>query len=149
MHKPEMQVLRSYFRYGGPPSPLYMVSSMPHRQANRLRTGGGCMKLRTKLIRKHVKGCRAMDAVADKTWNTPWYFPNGHRGVPGTVRRDSIGRATKGTGEQWLVLNCNSTKCSGQMIVALDDVLGALPNGEGIRGAYRTHDPKPRPAPRP
>ena len=89
--------------------------------------------IRTRQTKPHSVDCIAMKAVKRKQWATPWYFPNGLRNVAGVVRRDKLGRRTKGCGGQWLVLRCNtcdSDPCEAEMLVSLEDVYALVPHGK-------------------
>ena len=87
--------------------------------------------IRTKMIRPHKKGCIALKETITNTsyWGHPWYFPCGYGGVPSIVRRDAIGRQTRGIGEEWLVIGCNNPNCAGQILVAIEDLLLNIPIG--------------------
>jgi hypothetical protein len=55
-----------------------------------------------------------------------WWFPNGWRGTPTTEERDRAGRlAGKRDAHfpEWLVLECNNTKCAGRAVVPVAFVL--------------------------
>ena len=94
--------------------------------------------MRTRQTVPHRSDCPAMRNVKHGGWDTPWYFPAGFRGIKACVRRDSLGRNTRGTGERWLVLRCNShddCRCPGEMLVALNDILTSIPDGLDENGA--------------
>lgn len=49
-----------------------------------------------------------------------WVFLPGWRGVPVTVKRDSLGRQHKFAWRDWAVLICNNTECSARAFVSVD-----------------------------
>lgn len=65
-----------------------------------------------KRVRPHVPDCSALKAVLDGRWSTPWWFTGE------VVTRDAIGRRHPGGMNRWLVIQCNSTTCDGELLVA-------------------------------
>ena len=89
------------------------------------------MKIRIRVIDPHIEDCHALRNAKEDRWNTPWYFPNGFRLVPGVVRRDKLGRRTRGRGEQWLVFKCNTCDdCDATMLVSLEDIFSSVGFGK-------------------
>jgi len=79
--------------------------------------------MQTKQTVKHRKGCTAIQAVIDGHWSNPWWLTGAY------VRRDTLGRRTRGGGVRWIVAECNSTSCLGTLLIREDSILDKCPNG--------------------
>jgi len=79
--------------------------------------------IRTKLLTKHSKKCRAVDSVKLGLWAHPWAYI--HR----FERKDSLGRRTKGSGERWAVVICNDPNCKAQLAINEEDILNFVTKG--------------------
>lgn len=80
--------------------------------------------IRSKLLTKHSKKCRAINAVKLGLWKHPWAYI--HR----FDRKDSLGRKTTGTGERWGILLCNDPHCKAQLAISEEDIIKLVCNKE-------------------
>ncbi len=55
----------------------------------------------------------------DASWHD-WVYLDGLDGRERLVRRDAVGRRTKGIGHQWLVVHCNNGDCPAEAIVPVN-----------------------------
>jgi hypothetical protein len=86
------------------------------------------MNIKTKLITPHSHDCRAMAAVKEGIWKTPWFLQTQ------VEYRDSAGRKHKHGSSRWFVAICNSTNCSAKMLVCADSIENQLPTAERGQG---------------
>jgi hypothetical protein len=81
--------------------------------------------MKNKILKRHIKGCPALDHYLDGTWSNPW--------SPCTEKyiwRDTLCRRNRGRyGSQvWLVFRCNTIKCDAELAVYAEDVLNIAQN---------------------
>lgn len=76
------------------------------------------MKIRTKIIARHTKGCDAVAMVKKGAWRSSMFLTDR------VVCRDSIGREN-GSGTRWLVAECNCG-CPARTIINAQDLLAAV-----------------------
>ena len=77
--------------------------------------------MRVKEIRPHVDGCNALAMVERGDWKNLLFMSTRQE----HEYRDKIGRLNR-NGKRWLVLICNSTSCTGQSVVPVDDIEQAV-----------------------
>lgn len=73
------------------------------------------MAREARLLKKHAKGCFAVQAVAAGDWDSPWWMPG-----MGTRSEQLYRTASGAVGgiHRWRRLECNSSGCGAQMIVS-------------------------------
>jgi len=84
------------------------------------------MKVKTKILTPHRKGCPALKYVKDGRWNSPWAFFK-----PDSQYASADGRISrKGAySYRWLLAGCNCTDCPAEIMVKEEDLLSSLPMG--------------------
>lgn len=84
-------------------------------------------RIRTKLLKKHSKDCRAITCVADGRWDSPWAPFTGNAFYADTLCRIRSDRF-RGS-HRWLTVGCNDACCPALIAVMESDLTFHLPIG--------------------
>lgn len=76
------------------------------------------MKLKTRIISKHVKNCRSLTYLKEKMWDSVWCFEEAVFGRKNSPFKPGLHR--------FAIFKCNIFDCSARAAILLSDVESAM-----------------------